>query len=356
VSPIGLVDAPAYQYPKIRYGTPAITRAFVQAAVTYAPTETAERGENRAYGGRTEYLFSRIEEACQVDFICQPDELAQLRWFFEDHAAKGKQFELWIDRHTGSVWGFEDTLRDQNALLLVLNSGSAAYAAATNGRGLVLGAAQSLSVATAQASAATPTGFDDPLLKDEGILVVEVAPTWAGTDGLLHRLVDTSGTTANRLSLYKTAGNLLIFEILDAAGGAKNKQGAVTWAANTRVRIVASWSAAGALALWYATGTGAFTELTTAGGAGTGIITTLGATLYIGSDNAAANFAPGTYDTVAIFKRAFAAPLTLADYRPTWRNYYPYAELTARQYQPQRLLPSTPIYRWPLVIRNGLAP
>ncbi len=348
-------DIPTFSYPKIRYGTaPVITRMFREAAVAFITPMLAERTENRMASGKTEYLFSRIEETARVDMLCEPDELAQLRWFFEDWGSRGKQFEFWIDRWTGSVWMFDDTRRDQNKLTLALSTGSEAYADTVNGRGIVLSTGQYLSVALAQASAGTKTGYDDPLDKAEGEIVVDWKPAFAGGDSTLHVIVDTTGGN-NRLQLRKTATNTLVLEITDNAGGVKSVAGSVAWNSGDRVQIVARWDTGGGLALWYAVNGGAFVQLTTAAGAGTGIITTLPATLYIGANNAGASAALGTYDTVAIFKRAFANPLSvLPSYRPMWRNYFAYAELQ-RAWQPTRVTPGRLIFAWPMLVRQGTA-
>ena len=342
-------------YPRLRYGTPAVTMDFLLGLSEWLPSAQQLRGANLTASGKIEYLNGRLEEACALTVVCEPPQYSQLRRAFEDVLAPGAQFEVWIDRFTGSCWQFGETLKDQNGLALALNTGSAAYVDGTNGRALSLGGSQRLSVATAQASAGTRTGFDDPLFKTEGVVFVDFKPTWAATDSAQHYIVDTSGTTANRLRVYKTAANALLLEILDAAAGSKIMAGNPTWAANDRVEIIARWTSAGALQLWYAVNGGAPIELTTGSGAGTGLITTLGATLYIGSDNAAANFAPGVYQGVAFQTRAFPNPQQgLRNWRTVWRNYFPYAELTGTGWQPQRFLLDPEIWTYPLVIRNGV--
>jgi hypothetical protein len=347
--------AATFSYPRMKYGSPAITREFAETAINYLTPMLEERAENRMANGRTEYLDNRVEETARVDLMCQAPEYAQLRWAFRDWLGPGKQFQFWIDRYTGSCWSFDDTLRDQNELVWTLNGGgSAAYADTANGRGIVLSGSQYLSVALAQASAATITGYDDPLDKAEGTLVVDFKPTWTGTDGALHVILDTTGGN-NRLQLRKTAANTLVIEITDNAAGVKSMSGAVSWSANDRVHIMATWSTGGVLALWYAVNGGAFTALTTGAGAGTGIITTLPTTLYLGATNAGASLALGTYDTLAIFKAAFPTPTsTLTDYLPVWRNYFPYAE-HQRTFQPERVTFGRAIWRWPVLLRNGVA-
>ncbi len=354
---IQATPAPTFLYPRFKYGATPVTVDITEGALLHTPSAVGQRGANAVASGKIEYLFSRIEEAAQLELVLEPEQYQALRWMFEDALASGTAIELWVDRYTGSAWLFEQSLRDQNGLALVLNTGTASYVAATNGFGLSLGASQSLSVATAQASAATRTGYDDPLSKTEGVLWLDVKPTWAATDGAEHYFLDTTGTTANRLRLYKTTGNVLRFEILDASAGSKIISGSPSWSANARVEIVASWASAGVLSLWYAVNGGAMTALTTSSGAGTGIIGTLGATLYVGSTNAAGSFAPGIYDSLVFHARAWSNPQNtpLRGYRPPWRNYLGYAELTAAQWQPARVAPARLLWRATLLFRNGVA-
>jgi hypothetical protein len=391
---IGVKDAATFAYPRLRYGS--ITRSFREAAIAYATPETALRTVNVTPSGKAEYLLGRIEDTARVDLMCEPDELAQLRWFFRDQGGPGKQFELWLDRHTGSIWTFEDSLRDQNLLPLVFQGGTPAFVDAVNGRAVTVGVGNVMQVGLAQASATTRTVFDDPLGKAEGVIVLDVTPIWSGNDAALHVFLDTGAawidtqgtwaqqtgtwaTQSNRLRLYKSATNQLTFEIVDDTGAAKSKAGAVSWAANARIVVIAAWDAAGNLRLWVGVPTGpswsgtsgtwaahpepwgstalTFSELVSGAGAGSGKLAALPATLYVGADNLAANGAAGAYDTLAIFKKAFPNPLLLADYRPVWRNYFPYGELLPlgpATLEALRLTPSRTIFRWPLLVRNGV--
>jgi hypothetical protein len=335
-------DLTAYKptsfYPRIRYA--GVTMDFRGGLSDWIPSGL--------YGG--------FEEAVQMNMVCGPAQYAQLRRAFQDTLVKGGAFEVWIDRFTASCWLFGDNLKDQNGLALALNTGAVAYATVPDGIGLDLAGTQGLSVAIAQSSAGTPTGYDDPIRASEGVLLLDFYPDWAANDSAAHVLLDTTGTTANRLRLTKTSGNALTFEILDAAAGSKTVSGTPTWAAEARVEIMIRWTTAGAMQLWYAVNGAAFTELTTAGGAGTGVLGALGASLHVGSDNAAANFAPGIYQALVTYARAFANPhLGLRIWRCTWRNYFGTAEVTGTGWQPTRFTLDPQLYLWPLTIRLGAA-
>ena len=349
---------PTSLYPRLRYGSPAVALDFLEGLAGWVPSSQGLRGANLASTGEIEYLFGRLEEACQLTVVCLPSQYRQLRAAIEQHLILGMQFEAWVDRFTGSCWTFGETLEDQNGLALALNTGSPAYVdvGETVGRALSVSASQNLSVALAQASASpVRTGYDDPLAKGEGILLLDFKPSWAATDGTQRYLIDTTGTTTNRLRLYKTTGNVLRFEILDAAAGSKIVSGSPSWAANDRVEILAAWSTAGVLSLWYAVNGGAFIALVTASGAGTGMLGALGTNLYLASANGGTDFSPGIYQTLAFYTRAFdGAERALRSWRPVWRNYFPYAELTSPGWQPTIVSMDPLVWSWPLTIRAGV--
>jgi len=348
---------PTSLYPQIIYGSPAVTINFLEGVADFLPSSQGLRGANLVSTGEIEFLFGRLEEAVSLTLVCLASQYAQLRRAIEQSLVTGTQFETRVDRFTGSCWLFGESLTDQNGLALALNTGTAAYVdiGETHSRGLSLGATQRLSVTIAQSSAGTKTGFDDPLSKTEGILLLDFRPTWASNDNTQRYLIDTSGTTSNRLRLYKTTGNVLRFEILDAAAGSKIISGSPTWSANDRVEIMARWTSAGALSLWYAVNGGAMTALTSASGAGTGILGALGTTLYMASENDATDFAPGVYQGLVFYTRAFDNPQeSLRTWRSVWRNYFPYSELTGTGWQPQRVALDPLVFSYPIIIRAGV--
>ena len=192
----------------------------------------------------------------------------------------------------------------------------------------------------------------------DGVVVVECKPAFASTDSLAHHFVqtlNTGGTAQNRLTLRKLASNALEFEIQDAADAPKAKSGTVAFASGDRLRLVASYTTAGALFAAAQVNTGGWAELTTATGAGTGILSALGASLFIGADHSGGDRAAGTYETVAFYKRAFASPhVGLADYRPVERNYFPTAELVQAVFAPARESLVQQVWRWPMQVRAGV--
>ena len=351
-----VVFRPTHLYPRIKYGSPAVTIDFTQGA-TRIPTilpYTAQRGENPVASGKVEYLFSRDEERVGLVLRYEQDLYAAIRNALKDGGlAAGAQFNFWVDRFTGSCWTFENSLKDQNGLAWTLGGGSSSYVDGAVGKALSLSGSFTMSTPLAQASASTPTGFDDPLDYREGVIVLDVAPAFASSDGTLHFFLDAALGGNNRLFLAKNAGNETVLQITDSAGGVKSVRGTPAWANGERIVLVASWTTAGALALWISVNGGAFVALTTASGAGTGIMSALPTTLFLGN-TAGTDRAAGTYDTLAIFKRAFSTPhLSLAGFRPVERNYFPYAELTDSSYKPARFVLTLPIWDWPITVRNA---
>jgi hypothetical protein len=362
---------PTFLYPRIKFGTPLVTidNAETTSRIPTVVPYTGLRGTNTVASGRTEYLFGRDEEQVGLALRCEQDQLAALRWFVQDWAKFGSQFQAWVDRYTGSCWVFENNRKDQNGLALTLNGGGTeSYAVANTGTGLVLTGTQYLSVAVAQASATPRTGFDDPLNFVEGIVVIDLKPSFATTDNAQHFFLQTglTATPPGCLRFWKEANafsNDLFFELQDGVGGSRQARGHVDWVSADRLTLVGAWSSApGAVTAWASVNGGALTSLATLTGSGGGM-TALPTTLYIGAASTGLTPALGTYDTVAFCDSAYVAVggLTaklaqgMATFRPVERNHFPYAELTAAAFQPGRVTLGRPIWDWPIIFRNGVA-
>jgi hypothetical protein len=342
---------PTFLYPRFKYGTPTITLDIPEPAMAVLPQPVSTiglAGENRVANGKAEVMFGRLEESCGLVMRCEADTLQALRWMCEDSVFRGNQFQAWIDRYTGSCWMFENNLKDQNGLsFLFAPSGTPTYGPGSTGTGVILGGANYLTVYLTQASATTPTGYDDPLHYLEGVLVIDFQPAFASSDSTAHYIVTATGPA---LAVYKDTLNRLVLQVGTTSGN--DTSGAVTWAANARVQIVAQWRTDGTRGLWYAVNSGAFVALTTESGS-PATMSSLPTVLFIGADHLGANPALGTYDTVAIFKRAFTNPLLLTGYRPWRRNYFPYGEIIQRQFAPTRVSFARPIEDWAMLFRNG---
>ena len=112
---------------------------------------------------------------------------------------------------------------------------------------------------------------------------------WVGNDGVAHWLLQIGNYGAtNTLTVWKSSGNNLVLYVFDNAGAVKARQRAIdatSWAANTNHIVIATVTPAGVLKLYL---DGSETGMTDAG-AGTGILSAMGTTLYLGTDNAGTN-------------------------------------------------------------------
>src|SRR5574337_1491199 len=113
---------PTSLYPRLRYGTPAITLDLLEGVADWLPSSQSLRGANLVATGEVEYLYGRLEEACSLTVACLASQYSQLRRAIEQSLGTGSQFEAWVDRFTGSCWLFAEGLEDQNGLAFALNT------------------------------------------------------------------------------------------------------------------------------------------------------------------------------------------------------------------------------------------
>ena len=264
----------------------------------------------------------------------------------DGHAHTGGQFELLVDRFAGARFEFDGDLLDENGNAATYTPGTATYATSVFDRALTIAAADHVEIPRAPATNAPR------LIPGEGLILVVFKPTWAGADGVLHALLDCGGATTNRLTLWKTVANDLELRILDNAGGEKKVSGAVSWTAGTWQAIVGIYASDGTLRLFLNEA-----SFGTVSGAGTGILDSLGATVFLASDTAGANRAAGDYERVALFTKAYAMNASLADVLKkavvSDRNYYSQAELI-QPAQPGRIHNQIELYQMTLSVRQGV--
>ena len=135
-----------------------------------------------------------------------------------------------------------------------------------------------------------------------GTLHLSFTHAWAGDDGARHVLFDTGeGEARNRLLLEKTAGGVLRLAVVDAGGGEKwagigvgpgNFPG-TPWSPGYS-DIAVTWGG-GELALYLDGARGAL-----GGGSGSGVLSSAGPELFIGTDLAGLDGADGTYGHLTI--------------------------------------------------------
>ena len=311
-----------------------------------------------AMDGTRETVFFRSEEMRRLfmqwghkflvgDSLKPPGSIMmQLKKFLEDHANKGKPFELLVDRFAGARFEFDGDLLDENGNAATYTPGAASYAASVFDRALTIAAADHVEIPRVPATNAPR------LIPGEGLILVVFKPTWAGNDGVLHVLLDCGGAATNRLTLWKTVANDLELRILDNAGGEKKVSGAVSWTAGTWQAIVGIYASDGTLRLFLNE-----VKFGTVSGAGTGILNSLEATVFLASDRAGANRAAGAYERVALFTKAYAMSSSLAAVLKKAvvqdRNYFSKAELLP-PLQIARPDPTVAVFQAVLSVRQGV--
>lgn len=135
-----------------------------------------------------------------------------------------------------------------------------------------------------------------------GTIRFSLSHQWAGDDGHRHVLFDAGeGAGRNRLLVEKTAGNVLRLVVIDAAGAERWTGLPVTTYTMPGIpalpgynEVVATWDG-GALALYLDGVRG-----TLGGGTGTGVLSGMGRSLYLGTDLAGRNGAEAAYSYLAI--------------------------------------------------------
>ena len=315
---------PTFFYLKLSYGsvTLELPTAFPLASVI--PLDGVVSSTHISTGGKQERLLIRDEAMVQVvmEHIDGPT-LSRLKSYFDNHASAGGQCELWLDQYSGSRWDFANTLSDQNWDVLTV-AGSEAYNDSSTGRAFDMTGSNVL-------SRAVTDGVH--LSKSQGVLTVRVKPDWAGNDSALHYFLDCGASASvNRLSLYKSAANNLVFEIKNSGGTSKTRSVAVSWSSGTEQEIIARYQTDGTMDVWL---NGTQVSGGSAGSGGT--LAALGGTLFVGSDLSSANKATGDIDLVAAYQYGFDAPTTLMSHPVETRTYFSKAELQDVQFLPSRM-------------------
>lgn len=337
-------------YPRIIYGSPAVTLEFADPALAeMAPVLDQVRTESVSPSGRRKVLFERTEETRTIVWPnLDANEAFQLSEFFRTWGGQGKQFELYLNRFQGAALEFEGTLKDQQGTLGTF-TGTPSYEAASFGRGLRLDAAEFLDFPTA------PANQQPSLIAAEGIIVLVVRPSFAGNDSAEHAFVVVDPAGNGYLRLKKSSGNVLHLEIEDTAAGIRDTQIAVSWSANSEQKIVAKWKDSASLEIWLngVKGTGG-------GGAGTGVLPGLPTNLRIGAVDASTYLAYGLYDRLGFFTRAFDLNAQMVSYLtdsyfPPWKNYYNKAEVLDPRQATIRRVPGRDLWQASMTFRAGVA-
>lgn len=160
----------AYQL-SLTWGSPAQTLVIEDILADLLPTIGFGRAQSVALSGARETLTWRKDDILQVTTgTLSETTLAALRAWVEDWGRLGKPTRLRLEPWA-SVWMFSQRrAQDQNGLTL---SGTPFWWTTPEGDGLWIASGRQHSVATAQASASPPTGYDD-VIAPSGILVLRM--------------------------------------------------------------------------------------------------------------------------------------------------------------------------------------
>lgn len=337
---------PTFFYPRIVYGSPAVTLDFDDPAELVTPAAWDQvRAETTSPSGRRKVLLERTDEFRTIRWqTLDANKAFELAEFFRSHGGQGKQLELYLDRFTGAFLEFDGTLADQQGTLGTF-TGTPSYEAATFGRGLRFDAGESMTFPLG------PSGQQPTLSGAEGVLVLVVRPSFA-PDGLnFHTFLRANGTSF--LDLQVTPSNTLSFNISDGVGR-RHVDIAVSWVANSEQKMVARWKDAASMELWL-NGVKGPAPI----GAGNGQFAPLGTSLILGSVAGASEQANGLYDRLDFLTRAFdlnssVVNLLTDGHFPRWKNYYNKAEVVDFRMQPEKQVPARDLYRAALTFRAGV--
>ena len=145
--------------------------------------------------------------------------------------------------------------------------------------------------------------------RETGAIGFWMKPIWAGDDGSEHIIFDTAiAANQNRIQIKKDTANKLCFTIWDGTADSYKKvtsSDAMSWSADTWIFIVCTYNS-GTLTIYKGEGA-SFAALSTSGsGSGTGILTSLPSTIYLGHDYSGSNYASAIYDEFFIKDTAAA--------------------------------------------------
>ena len=200
---------PTNLYPKVLYSTSRTVEAdFPVVAADPTFIEVGQDAVSQS-GRRVSYTYRR-EEQRAVGFLgASTVELNQWRQFFQDHGGRGAQFELLVDRFTGGIFTFENTLTDQNLATTLNWSLTPSYTVVNCKTALVL-------PGSGAGYLANPVGsLSEHLPSSGGTIVVTFVPDFSSTAGSAGQTVfdSTSGSNRNRLHLAMTDSNAIDFRV-----------------------------------------------------------------------------------------------------------------------------------------------
>lgn len=348
---------PTNLYPRVIWTT-SLSIDAAGPAVLAQPAFAIAKAENIAFSGKKETIVARREEVVTVALArVEPQEAARWRAFHMDHALRGKQFEFLLDRFTGTILSFVNTVNDLDATGIASYTTTASYTTAANQVGLIITPSQAVLVRN-------NIGSENVVLThSEGTFVLTCVVSKPSGDIGPYHLFDTrcGVVTGNGLVLYWQAGETTLTGYSSPQSYSQvTKTASVSWPAGAVVTFMVRWTATLSLDLYITvqgsnTVTASVTGVTTGPG-GLGSFTTFANTITLMTRPLLENSHTtlGVVLHAGFYRAAYTEPSILASHFPMGRNYWSRAELTGAQvYQPGRTVPSVDLWDISMNIRQG---
>ena len=343
---------PTNLYPRA-FWTGSLSAESTVPAVSAPPITAVIKNENVAASGKLETIVLRREELVNVGMSgIEPQELRAWRDLADGHALLGRQFEFLLDRFTGPVLSFVNTITDQNA------SGVASAAQSTTSfvsinrqRGLVNLGNQFVTLRNNVGSE------NQTMTHSHGCVVITMVCSFNAPDnsdsirrGLLSLLPSSS-----RLELDVQSG-MVRQHYYTSTGSLWTRAVSVNWPSGSTVTFISQWQSTKSQDLLVTvqnsyTITATFDQTGSAGIPGS--LSTLANTAVLMGINLF-DGTPGVIFHAGFYRMAYYDPTILASHFPMGRTYWPKAELTGMQaFQPARANPSIDLWDITLAIRKG---
>mgnify|MGYP001578000589 CR=1 FL=1 len=341
---------PTNLYPRV-FWTGSLSIDAVGPAITAQPIFAIVKQENIVASGKRETMVWRQEEVVNVALAgVEPQEAARWRDFYNGHGLIGRQFEFLLDRFTGPVLSFVNTINDQNV------SGVASLNAATSYQTIAGQIGLRNPPAGTTLYVLNNVGSENQTLTHSHgcvVLTEAISLTSASSEYYLF-IVGSSTASPNEISLYVRSGQVQL-RVDWSTGSTWVRAASVSWLSGAVVTFVAQWQTTRSLDL-YVTVQGSATITATQdvdGGPGVGgSLSTLANTIRLFQGLSAV--APSVLLHAGFYRTAYREPSLLASHFPMGRNYWSRGELTDVQvFQPGRSVPSVDLWDISMTIRQG---
>jgi len=344
---------PTNLYPRASWtGSLSVEAALPVAAAP--PAFMVHKMENWSVGGVRETIVLRTEESRNVALqAVEPAETQQWQTLFYDHAARGNQFEFLLDRFTGPVLTFPNTVRDQDLAGVMSLTAVATFQTVGGARGLV-------SIpGSFRAITRTNVGSENhTLTHSQGTLVLTAVCSFTSA-GIQRILWDVGcmSAAANGFFLCVQSG-LVRWTGFTSTGNQWTLAASVNWPSGATVTFIGQWQTTKSMNLYVtvqgsATLTATFNQVGSSGIPGS--FTTLANTIVLLSGvGTTAGSLNAVVQLVGHYRYAYDDPSLLASHFPLGKNFYPRCEvLNMTAFAPTRANVTTDLWDIAFSIRDA---